>query len=81
LYTSCHDKPPFYLKNHNVGTKAALKFGKDLYGIPFEEKGEYAMGDKVNYLGYRYIGEFIVDKRGTPDSQETWNVTPFPRIQ
>lgn len=74
LFTSCHDKLPFYLKNHNVGTKAALIFGKDLYGIPLEEKAKDAIGDGINYLRYKHIGESIVDKRGTPDSQETWNV-------
>jgi len=45
-----------------------------LYDIPLAEKEKYAMGEGVNYLGYKRIGEFVVDKKGTPDSQETWNV-------
>lgn len=76
LYTACHQKGFFYLKNHKVDTDAAFQFGKDLYDIPLAEKEKYAMGDGVNYLGYKRIGEFVVDSKGTPDSQETWNVWP-----
>jgi len=74
LHNACHQKGFFYLKNHKVNTEAAFKFGKELYDIPLAEKEKYAMGEGVNYLGYKRIGEFVVDKKGTPDSQETWNV-------
>jgi isopenicillin N synthase-like dioxygenase len=77
MFTICKEKGFFYLKNHNVDTAAAFKFGQDLYDIPLDEKEKYAMGDGVNYLGYKRVGEFIVDSKGTPDSQETWNVHPF----
>jgi isopenicillin N synthase-like dioxygenase len=75
MFVACRAKGFFYLKNHNVDTDAAFKFTKDLYDIPLSEKEKYAMGDGVNYLGYKRVGEFIVDSKGTPDSQETWNVS------
>jgi len=75
LYTACHEKGFFYLKNHHVDRESAFNFAKELYDIPLEEKEKYAMGDGVNYLGYKRIGEFVIDSKGTPDSQETWNVS------
>jgi len=70
LYTSCHEKVFFYLTNHHV---EVFNFDKDLDHIPVEEKERHAMGDVVNYLGYKRIGKFV-NSKGTPDSQETWNV-------
>jgi isopenicillin N synthase-like dioxygenase len=74
MFVTCQKKGFFYLKNNNVNTDAAFKFGKNLFEIPTAEKEKYLMGDGVNYLGYKRVGEFIVDSKGTPDSQETWNV-------
>jgi non-haem dioxygenase in morphine synthesis N-terminal len=81
LYAACHEKGFFYLTNHGVDTDAAFKFGRDLYDIPMEEKEACAMGSGVNYLGYKRIGEFVVDSKGTRDSQETWNVIVFKLLQ
>lgn len=82
LYAACHEKGFFYLTNHHVDTDAAFKFGRELYDIPMEEKEACAMGSGANYLGYKRVGEFVVDSKGTRDSQETWNVTVFilPRL-
>ena len=76
LYISCRDQGFFYLKNHGVATAAAFEFGRELFEIPLDEKEMFAMGDGGNYLGYKHVGGFIVDKKGTPDSNETWNVYP-----
>jgi isopenicillin N synthase-like dioxygenase len=74
LFVTCKDKGFFYLKNHNVDVVSAFKFGKHLMDIPLEEKQKYAMGTGSNYMGYKAIGGIVVDKKGTPDSNETWNV-------
>jgi isopenicillin N synthase-like dioxygenase len=74
LYSACREKGFFYLKNHTVNAERAFEFGNELYNIPLEDKEACAMGDGVNYLGYKRIGEIVVDSKGTPDSQETWNV-------
>jgi isopenicillin N synthase-like dioxygenase len=76
LFNACQEKGFFYLKNHHVNTATAFNFGKELFDLPLEEKEQYAMGTGVNYLGYKRIGGFIIDAKGTPDSQETWNVLP-----
>ena len=74
MYAACCEDGFFYLKNHKVNAESAFEFGKELYDISLEETEAYAMGDGVNYLGYKRIGEIVVDSKGTPDSQETWNV-------
>jgi hypothetical protein len=76
LFATCKDKGFFYLRNHNVDVLSAFQFGKDLMDIPLEEKQKYAMGTGSNYMGYKAIGGIVVDKKGTPDSNETWNVPP-----
>jgi isopenicillin N synthase-like dioxygenase len=75
---ACKDEGFFYLKNHHVNTAAAFHFGKGLFDLPLQEKEGYAMGSGANYLGYKRVGDFIVDSQGTPDSQETWNVVVRP---
>ena len=74
LFISCCDQGFFYLKNHRVPIADAFQFGRHLFNLPLEEKEKYAMGDGGNYMGYKHVGGFIVDSKGTPDSNETWNV-------
>ena len=74
FFEACKEKGFFYLKNHHVDTPAAFNFGRELFDLPLEEKEKYAMGEGGNYLGYKRLGGFVVDAKGTPDSQETWNV-------
>src|SRR5580704_16932632 len=76
FFNACKENGFFYLKNHNVNIGPAFKFGKELFELPLDEKELYAMGGGGDYLGYKRIGDFIVDSKGTPDSQETWNVLP-----
>lgn len=80
LYISCRDQGFFYLTNHHVAVADAFQFGKELFEIPLDEKEIYAMGDGGNYLGYKHVGGFIVDRKGTPDSNETWNVHPTTSV-
>ena len=77
LFISCRDQGFLYLENHRVAIADAFQFGRHLFSLPLEEKEKYAMGDGANYLGYKHVGGFIVDSKGTPDSNETWNVLSY----
>ena len=49
-------------------------FMKRLYDLPVEEKQQYDLKDKGVYFGYKGLGSGIIDKVGTKDRNEYWNV-------
>ncbi|KAF2104569.1 Clavaminate synthase-like protein [Rhizodiscina lignyota] len=48
---------------------------KDMYALPAEEKVKYDRTAEGIYFGYKSFGRNILDKKGTRDRNEYWNVS------
>ncbi|PSN59962.1 Clavaminate synthase-like protein [Corynespora cassiicola Philippines] len=52
---------------------------KSFFDLPAAEKQQYDFTSKGSYFGYKGSGSGIIDKRGTPDRVDFYNVrSPFP---
>jgi isopenicillin N synthase-like dioxygenase len=51
---------------------------RDFYSLGVEEKTKYDFKDQGSYFGYKGYGEGIVDKQGTKDRNEFYNVWSLP---
>lgn len=48
---------------------------EDMYALPREDKDKYNRTAEGIYFGYKGVGTNILDKRGTKDRNEYWNVS------
>lgn len=57
-----------------------FQVGKGLFELPVEEKQKYDFAEQNSYFGYKGYGSGIIDKQGTKDRNEFYNVRspPFP---
>jgi len=51
-----------------------FRVGEDLFDLPLEEKQKYDFAEQGSYFGYKGYGTGIVDKKGTKDRNEFYNV-------
>jgi len=51
-----------------------FKVGEELFDLPVEEKQKYDFAEQGSYFGYKGYGSGIVDKKGTKDRNEFYNV-------
>lgn len=51
--------------------------GKEIFGLPVEEKEKYDFKDRGSYFGYKGLGAGVVDKEGNRDRNEFYNVGFF----
>ena len=51
-----------------------FKVGEELFDLPLEEKQKYDFASQGSYFGYKGYGSGIVDKKGTTDRNEFYNV-------
>ncbi|EME45502.1 hypothetical protein DOTSEDRAFT_170939 [Dothistroma septosporum NZE10] len=87
LWRACCDLGFFYLdlrhgKDQQVDGDGLLEsaqqcFGlaEDVFNLPVEEKQKYDLMDKGSYFGYKGYGKGVVDKKGTRDRNEFWNIS------
>ncbi|KAI0686228.1 Clavaminate synthase-like protein [Earliella scabrosa] len=67
----------WYLKNHGVEAEVEAMFdmGKEVIGLPMEEKIKYELGDAGGSFGYKAPGVQAIDENGTRDTIEFINVS------
>lgn len=67
----------FYLKvDDQLNPDPMFRLGEKVFRMPLDEKLMYEMDGKNGvYFGYKSIGSMFVDKNGTPDSVEFWNIS------
>lgn len=77
---ACEDLGFFYLDLSGPGdsilTDADQLFqvGEQLFDLPVEEKQEYDFSHKDSYFGYKGFGASVIDRNGTLDRNEFYNV-------
>jgi isopenicillin N synthase-like dioxygenase len=81
-WQACCELGFFYLdlEGDDVGAKLLkdadelFEVMKGFFNLPIEEKVKYDLKEKGSYFGYKGYGEGIVDKMGTRDKNEFYNV-------
>lgn len=86
-WKACCDLGFFYLDLHTSDASQEIDGGallhnaeelfevmKGFFELPVEEKTTYDFADKGSYFGYKGYGKGIVDKKGTKDRNEFYNV-------
>jgi hypothetical protein len=58
-------------------TDGLFEVMKEFYDLDVQEKVKYDFKDQGSYFGYKGYGEGFVDKQGTRDRNEFYNVRPF----
>ena len=53
---------------------------KGFFDLPVEEKLKYDFADRGSYFGYKGFGAGIIDKKGTKDRNEFYNVCRIPKL-
>ena len=51
-----------------------FKVGEELFDLPLEKKRKYDFAEQGSYFGYKEYGSGIIDKKGTTDRNEFYNV-------
>jgi hypothetical protein len=51
-----------------------FKVGEELFDLPLEEKQKYDFAEQGSYFGYKGYGSGVIDKKGTKDRNEFYNV-------
>ncbi|KAF2834547.1 Clavaminate synthase-like protein [Patellaria atrata CBS 101060] len=90
LWSACCDLGFFYLdlrsgldspitNIHGNGllkdAESLFKVGEELFHLPLEEKVKYNLKDKGSYFGYKGYGSEVINKEGTKDRNEFYNVS------
>lgn len=65
----------FYLSNTHIDYDFMFDLANETFQLPLEEKMKYEMGNTGSYFGYKMSGSQYVDKKGTPDRSEFYNVS------
>ncbi|GAB7359732.1 hypothetical protein MBLNU230_g6906t1 [Neophaeotheca triangularis] len=60
-----------YLKTANQ----LFSLGEEVFSLPVEEKQKYDFKDQGSYFGYKGLGAGIIDKSGTRDRNEFYNIS------
>lgn len=70
------------VSNQEVSGDALLAAAEELFGLaegvfdlPVEEKVKYDMMGENSYFGYKGYGKGVIDKTGTTDRNEFWNIS------
>ncbi|KAF2622881.1 putative 1-aminocyclopropane-1-carboxylate oxidase [Macroventuria anomochaeta] len=81
-WRACQELGFFYLDLQSSHGSALLEDAdrlfelmKGFYELPVEEKTKYDFKSKGSYFGYKGYGEGIIDKNGTRDRNEFYNVS------
>ena len=82
LMEAAQDLGFFYLDLQDAGPTSAIldqvdglfKISKEFYALPIEEKKRYDFSADNSYFGYKEQGAVVVDKAGTRDRNESYNV-------
>ena len=80
---ACEDLGFFYLElsdceaGRRILNEAEDLFGvgTELFNLPLEEKQSYDFSEQKSYFGYKGQGAAVVDKHGTLDRNEFYNVS------
>jgi hypothetical protein len=51
-----------------------FRVGEELLDLPLQEKKKYDFAEQESYFGYKGYGSGIIDKTGTKDRNEFYNV-------
>ena len=62
---------PAFLEDVN----ALFSLGERLFALPVPEKQKYDFADQGSYYGYKGLGAGVIDKQGTRDRNEFYNVS------
>lgn len=58
--------------------EALFKVGEQVFALPVDEKVKYDLISKGSYFGYKGYGQGAIDKEGTKDRNEFYNVSHKP---
>jgi len=51
-----------------------FRLSDEVFALPIEEKNKYDNATKGSFFGYKAIGATIIDREGTKDKMEAWNL-------
>ncbi|TAQ85502.1 hypothetical protein B7494_g6169 [Chlorociboria aeruginascens] len=54
--------------------KKLFKLSDEVFAEPLEEKNKYDLSEKGSFFGYKAVGATIIDREGTKDKMEAWNL-------
>jgi isopenicillin N synthase-like dioxygenase len=82
LFDACKRFGFFYLRldDSDTGTqllqivKQMFQLQTQLFDLPLDEKQKYDIHDQGSFFGYSAPGATVIDRRGTRDRMEVWNV-------
>lgn len=76
LFQVCTELGFFYLKLDNqLDPTPIYTLAQQVFELPIDIKMKYAMDGKNGvYFGYKAMGTMYVDRKGTPDRIEFWNI-------
>lgn len=90
LYNACKSLGFFYLdlrpsfnstSSPSTGTtllstsSSLFELGKQVFDLPTSEKVKYDLKDQGSYFGYKGLGAGVIDKSGTKDRNEFYNIS------
>lgn len=83
LWRACCDLGFFYLDlRETVDGEGLIQSAEECFGLaegvfslPVEEKQKYDLMEEGSYFGYKGYGKGVVDKKGTRDRNEFWNIS------
>lgn len=76
FYLDCRDSSSNNLGNNLVDNANKLfDLGDRVFSLPVEEKQKYDMMGENSYYGYKGYGAGVIDKKGTRDRTEFWNLS------
>ncbi|KAF7196235.1 2-oxoglutarate-dependent dioxygenase gloE [Pseudocercospora fuligena] len=87
LWRACCDLGFFYLdcRGGNSSTISGddllssanelFDLAEGVFDLPIEEKSQYDMMGENSYFGYKGYGKGVIDKKGTKDRNEFWNIS------
>lgn len=82
LIDACEDIGFFYLDLQDAGFSSSIlddadklfNISKQFYDLPLEEKKKYDFSAQNSYFGYKEQGAVVIDRKGTRDRNESYNV-------
>ena len=86
LFTACKDLGFFYLDLRSTtpgeslveDADALFDLNEQFFNLPLDEKLKYDFSAQKSYFGYKGLGKAVVDKKGTLDRNEFYNVASPP---
>ncbi|KAK0513435.1 hypothetical protein JMJ35_004421 [Cladonia borealis] len=83
LFTACKDLGFFYLDLRSTtpgdsllaDAAALFDVGEDFFNLPLEEKMKYDFSGQKSYFGYKGFGTAVIDRKGTRDRNEFYNIS------